>query len=84
MLRVLILATLCVDGWTLNTPAQFGHALRDELNTPAQFGHALRDEFAMAEGYTNLNHGSYGVVPKPVSNAQDSWRAEQEANPDKW
>ena len=49
---------------------------------PPGFGHALRDHFIMAKGYTNLNQGSYGTVPKAVLAKQDTVRAFVEANPD--
>lgn len=49
------------------------------------FGHELRKKkFLMANGFTNLNHGSYGTVPSPVADVQHSYFLEQEAYPDTW
>ena len=47
-------------------------------------GHPLRDQFQLSPGYTNLNHGSYGLAPKPVLAEQDKVRSSIEANPDKF
>jgi selenocysteine lyase/cysteine desulfurase len=49
------------------------------------FGHELRrKKFLMADGFTNLNHGSFGTVPAPVADQQYSYFLEQEAYPDTW
>ncbi|KAI0303839.1 PLP-dependent transferase [Multifurca ochricompacta] len=36
---------------------------------PPEFGHQLRQYFGFEADYVNLNHGSYGSVPNPVSQA---------------
>jgi hypothetical protein len=38
-------------------------------SNPPQFGHQLIKLFAMNSTYTNLNHGSFGVVPRSVTAA---------------
>ncbi|MEY9943170.1 aminotransferase class V-fold PLP-dependent enzyme [Kitasatospora sp. GAS1066B] len=38
--------------------------------------------FALDPALAHLNHGSYGAVPIPVREAQEVFRAEQEADPD--
>ena len=38
----------------------------------------------MDPSYRNMNHGSYGVVPKIVLEEQIHWRSLTEANPDKF
>lgn len=49
------------------------------------FGHQLKNEkFLLADGFTNLNHGSYGTVAKPVAERQYAYFLEQEAYPDTW
>jgi selenocysteine lyase/cysteine desulfurase len=48
------------------------------------FGAALRDRFLLAEGFTNFNHGSFGSVPKDVSEAQRRYSLQCEARPDRW
>jgi hypothetical protein len=48
------------------------------------FGHARLADFQMAADYVNLNHGSYGVVPRAVYATQRSWRDRVELNPDQF
>eukprot|EP00045_Choanoeca_perplexa_P008662 m.81448 g.81448 ORF g.81448 m.81448 type:complete len:451 (-) comp14573_c0_seq3:101-1453(-) len=48
------------------------------------FGHALLDQFMLEPGFTNLNHGSFGAVPKSVHQAQLAYMAQAEARPDDW
>ncbi|KDQ15804.1 hypothetical protein BOTBODRAFT_108045 [Botryobasidium botryosum FD-172 SS1] len=52
------------------------------LATP--FGHAMLQNFNFAPGYINLNHGSYGSMPKPVLRATEALALEAEARPDKF
>ncbi|KAJ7201375.1 PLP-dependent transferase [Mycena pura] len=52
--------------------------------TPPQFGHAMLEYFAFDPKYTNLNHGSYGSLPRPVNEACRAMDAQAEANPDRW
>ena len=49
---------------------------------PKPFGHEMLAEFTMDPEYINLNHGSYGSVPKYVQAAQSKWREVTELNPD--
>jgi isopenicillin-N epimerase len=44
-------------------------------------GRAAREMFALEEGMAFLNHGSYGAVPKAVTQAQEIWRRRMEAQP---
>ena len=53
-------------------------------NNLPKLGHSMKDHFALAEGYTNLNHGSYGSPPKIVLQAANEWRMRVESNPDLW
>ena len=49
------------------------------------FGHELRRKhFQLMEGFTNLNHGSFGATPKCISEAQIKYKAQQEAHPDRF
>ncbi|KAH3761153.1 pyridoxal phosphate-dependent transferase [Pelomyxa schiedti] len=50
----------------------------------ASFGHDMRAEFAFAEGWTNINHGSYGAVPKAVLQQQQQYVMQEEGAPDLW
>lgn len=44
----------------------------------SSFGHCIRDaHFLMAPGFVNLNHGSFGCVPKLVANEQQRLFFEQ-------
>ncbi|OJA16494.1 hypothetical protein AZE42_12606 [Rhizopogon vesiculosus] len=51
---------------------------------PPSFGHAMHELFGFDPTYTNLNHGSYGSLPKPVGAVCDALTAHIEANPDKF
>jgi hypothetical protein len=54
-----------MDGITLASDAS-----NADLNT-VTFGHNVRDaHFLMAPGLVNLNHGSFGCVPKYVAAEQ--------------
>ena len=48
----------------------------------SQFGHELIKLFAMNSTYINLNHGSYGVVPRVVTADMQRWDAVTEECPD--
>jgi hypothetical protein len=48
------------------------------------FGPHLKAHFPLEDGYTNLNHGSYGSTPHVVTKAAHEWQAQMEACPDKW
>ena len=49
-----------------------------------KFGPHLRAEFALEDGYTNLNHGSYGSTPHFVTKDVHQWHSQVEACPDRW
>ena len=50
-----------------------------------QYGHKLRDEhFQLYPGLVNLNHGSFGTVPRTVMAAQINFMAKQESCPELW
>lgn len=48
------------------------------------FGHKLLEQFPFAQGYVNLNSGSFGTVPTPVIEACKAIADEIEACPDKF
>lgn len=51
----------------------------------SQFGHRLlADKFALFEGLVNLNHGSFGTVPRAVIAAQSEVMMKQESCPELW
>jgi len=50
----------------------------------SQFGHSLLPLFNFRSGYINLNHGSYGSVPKSIINSKLEWVSYVEENPDRW
>ncbi|KAF9419561.1 hypothetical protein BGZ94_009372 [Podila epigama] len=49
---------------------------------PGPFGHKLRNQFLFPEGFTQYNHGSFGIFPKSVQVAQRSRQDEVERSPD--
>jgi selenocysteine lyase/cysteine desulfurase len=49
---------------------------------PPRFGHAFLDYFSFEKGYLNLNNGSYGALPKVVTQACNELMAWQEQNTD--
>jgi isopenicillin-N epimerase len=46
-----------------------------------EFGRARLTDFSLAEGVAHLNHGSYGAVPRVVTDAAQTWRERMEADP---
>ena len=48
------------------------------------FGHARRADFAVDQTYVNVNHGSFGCVPKTVAEYRRSIEEECERNPNFW
>ncbi|MGE0118255.1 MAG: aminotransferase class V-fold PLP-dependent enzyme [Dongiaceae bacterium] len=46
-----------------------------------RYGHGLRDLFDLQTDAVFLNHGSYGLTPRPVLAAQAALRAEMEVQP---
>ncbi|KAG2107569.1 pyridoxal phosphate-dependent transferase [Suillus cothurnatus] len=55
-----------------------------DKRAPPSFGHAMHELFEFDPSYTNLNHGSYGSLPKPVRVACEKLSAHIEANPDRF
>lgn len=49
-----------------------------------KFGHDLLSRFLLAEGYTNLNHGSFGAPAKVVIEREHAWQLKMIENPDFW
>jgi selenocysteine lyase/cysteine desulfurase len=60
------------------------HGISKDGQSENIFGHSMRRHFRIAESYFNLNHGSFGCVPKVVSEAQVGFIATCESRPDKW
>ncbi|KAL7811651.1 selenocysteine lyase-like protein [Trichoderma gracile] len=46
------------------------------------FGGEMKKDFLFAPGWTNLNHGSYGTIPKAIQAKLRSYQDEIEARPD--
>eukprot|EP00931_Biecheleriopsis_adriatica_P110476 TRINITY_DN84769_c0_g1_i1.p1 TRINITY_DN84769_c0_g1~~TRINITY_DN84769_c0_g1_i1.p1 ORF type:complete len:459 (-),score=72.10 TRINITY_DN84769_c0_g1_i1:63-1370(-) len=65
----------------------FGHLISFSCgvtNSNSTFGHALLSEFVLEDGYTNLNHGSFGASPRAVLEAHHAWQLKMEQQPDFW
>ncbi|KAH9945382.1 PLP-dependent transferase [Epithele typhae] len=56
----------------------------DATAKPPPFGHELKQYFPLEDDYVNLNHGSYGSVPLPVTYAAIELGSVIEANPDRF
>ncbi|KAI0065100.1 PLP-dependent transferase [Artomyces pyxidatus] len=52
--------------------------------TPPAFGHAMLEYFSFTPGYVNLNHGSFGSVPLPVTTESQEISRGIESCPDKF
>lgn len=48
------------------------------------FGKTLLPFYQLSTNYTNLNHGSYGSVPKSVTGVRRCWSDLVEKSPDSW
>ena len=48
------------------------------------FGHELSHLFMLEPGFTNLNHGSFGTMPKAVYAQQRKYIEQMESRPDDW
>lgn len=51
---------------------------------PLEFGHAMLKHFKLAEGFKNLNHGSFGLAPRSVLQKQREYLDMMEEKPDIW
>ncbi|KAL2267936.1 hypothetical protein VTJ83DRAFT_5213 [Remersonia thermophila] len=50
---------------------------------PVAFGHELRDKhFLFDPSYRNLNHGSFGTIPRPIQSRLRTYQEYAEARPD--
>lgn len=52
--------------------------------TPSSFGSSLRKDFFLEDGYTPLNHGSYGTYPRSVRPVLRHYQEMAEQFPDRW
>lgn len=51
----------------------------------SEFGHSLLSKtFVLYDGLVNLNHGSFGTVPRTVISAQAEVMMKQESCPELW
>ncbi|KAF8510937.1 PLP-dependent transferase [Hysterangium stoloniferum] len=69
-----------LDGKTRNphTPPSL------EVYQLPEFGHSILSQFCFHKDYINLNHGSYGSLPRPVAEACEALSYEVESRPDKF
>jgi histidinol-phosphate/aromatic aminotransferase/cobyric acid decarboxylase-like protein len=67
--------TVCVLGL-------LAFANADDSPQPQQYGHELLKLFALNSSYLNLNHGSFGAVPRVVTANMQKWDAATEECPD--
>ncbi|KAL6300843.1 pyridoxal phosphate-dependent transferase [Sparassis latifolia] len=52
--------------------------------TSPKFGHDMLQYFLLDPNYTNVNHGSFGSLPKPVFDACNELSLELESSPDRF
>ncbi|TFK67270.1 PLP-dependent transferase [Pluteus cervinus] len=52
--------------------------------TPPEYGYPMLKYFGFDPEYVNLNHGSYGSLPRPVAEVVNQLAVEAEANPDRF
>lgn len=52
--------------------------------TKTSFGKSLRSELLLEQQYVPLNHGSFGVVPRPIRALQREFLDKEEQHPDRW
>ncbi|WP_374442088.1 aminotransferase class V-fold PLP-dependent enzyme [Stella sp.] len=59
------------------------NAIAHDIELPAELreGAAIRDAFWLDPDIAYLNHGSYGAVPRVVSEAAEAWRRRMERQP---
>ncbi|MCR9221966.1 MAG: aminotransferase class V-fold PLP-dependent enzyme [Alphaproteobacteria bacterium] len=60
-----------------------GGAARSDAQGPG-FGAAARAHFMLEEGAIYLNHGAYGALSRPVSQAQSDWGVHIERHPSRF
>ncbi|EIW86131.1 PLP-dependent transferase [Coniophora puteana RWD-64-598 SS2] len=73
--------TIIRDHESTNPPNDPEHLYK---SPPPAFGHDMLPLFDFDEGYVNLNHGSYGSLPRPVKAVCEKLTTEIERNPDKF
>lgn len=49
-----------------------------------KFGHCCLNLFQFDPEYININHGSYGMLPKSILKAKKRYMKEMDWNPEKW
>lgn len=49
-----------------------------------QYGNTQYSNFLLKPGFVNLNHGSFGTIPKRIAERQYQLLLQQESEPDKW
>ncbi|KAI8877346.1 PLP-dependent transferase [Backusella circina FSU 941] len=55
-----------------------------QLKSDRKFGKEFLKDFFLEEGYTALNHGSFGVYPKVLQSSLIDFQMKTELNPDRW
>ena len=48
------------------------------------FGHEIKEEFLIEEGYVNVNHSSFGYIPKYIRDIKFELCNKYLENPDKF
>ncbi|KAI5299453.1 hypothetical protein KEM55_002137 [Ascosphaera atra] len=59
-------------------------AVQTADDAPTAFGQPMRKHFLMAPNYRNLNHGSYGTIPRQIQAQQRAYQDESESCPDRF
>lgn len=66
----------------LEKPSMVSTAVEVQQGTSARFGKEMGKEFLFDPGFRNINHGSFGSIPKAIQSKLRSYQDRAEAMPD--
>ena len=85
LLLTLIISSVTLTSADINNKINKNTTCEVTATEGTCYGHDLKDKyFLLANGFINLNHGSFGTVPRPVATRQQEYYLEVESYPDTW